>query len=108
VPCFTLKWGRKTSDDCSSDASTLPSPTMTGDAMFNYFANEFGFSRSQVRFFDIASFSLFILLFLLTLAWSTYLLSFKKFTLIGCCLDGSSRIWRGLPTEFWLCWKVDW
>ena len=74
MPCFTLKWGRKTSDDCSSDASTLPSPTMTGDAMFNYFANEFGFSRSQVGFLNLslylvlASLSLFILLFLLTLA----------------------------------------
>jgi len=73
-----------------------------------------GFLEAKLDFLNLslylvlASLSLFILLFLLTLAWSTYLLSFKKFTLIGCCLDGSSRIWRGLPTEFWLCWKVDW
>ncbi len=73
-----------------------------------------GFLEAKLDFLNLslylvlASLSLFILLFLLTLAWSTYLLSLKKFTLIGCCLDGSSRIWRGLPTEFWLCWKVDW
>ena len=75
MPCFTLKWGRKTSDDCSSDASTLPSPTMTGDAMFNYFANEFGFSRSQVRFFKFVS-----------LPCSSFFISFYSFVSFNSCL----------------------
>lgn len=46
-PAFTLKWGRTTATDCSTDASVFPSPTMTGDAMFTYYADNFGFSKEQ-------------------------------------------------------------
>lgn len=49
VPCFSMQWGRKdAANGCSRDASELPSPTMTGDQMFNYFYREFGFSKDQV------------------------------------------------------------
>jgi Peroxidase len=48
VPCFSMQWGRIDSLNCSNDASVLPNPAMTGDAMFAYFANEFGFTKNQV------------------------------------------------------------
>ena len=48
VPCFAMQWGRTTAKDCSKDASQLPSPTMTGDQMFGYFSQAFGFSKTQV------------------------------------------------------------
>ena len=44
-----MQWGRTDSSDCSDDDSELPSPTMTGDEMFTYFEDEFGFSRNQVH-----------------------------------------------------------
>ncbi len=46
-PCFALQWGRVDATNCSDEPS-LPSPTMTGDAMFDYFQSGFGFSRAQV------------------------------------------------------------
>ncbi len=49
LPCFTLQWGRVDVTDCSTSEPALPSPTMTGDAMFDYFKSGFGFSRSQVH-----------------------------------------------------------
>jgi Peroxidase len=48
VPSFTMQWGRIDAKDCSRDNSVLPNPAMTGDAMFAYFANEFGFTKNQV------------------------------------------------------------
>jgi hypothetical protein len=48
VPCFTNYWGRTDTSDCSDDYTELPSGTMTGDEMFTYFEDEFGFSRDQV------------------------------------------------------------
>jgi len=48
VPCFPMQWGRIDSKDCSNDNSILPSPTMTGDAMYAYFDKEFGFTKNQV------------------------------------------------------------
>jgi len=48
VPCFPTQWGRIDATDCSNDNNILPSPMMGGDAMFAYFAKEFGFSKTQV------------------------------------------------------------
>jgi hypothetical protein len=48
VPCIQMKWGRKDLADCNQDNSVLPSPTMTADQMFSYYAEKFGFSKYQV------------------------------------------------------------
>jgi len=48
VPCFSMQWGRTDTANCSNDNSQLPSPKMTGDQMFAYFATQFGFTKNQV------------------------------------------------------------
>ena len=55
VPCFNLQWGRTDAAECSTTEPALPSPTMTGDQMFDYYEAQFGFSRAQVRLCWICS-----------------------------------------------------
>ena len=50
VPCFDLQWGRSDAESCSTTEPALPSPTMTGDEMFDYYQTGFGFSKAQVSF----------------------------------------------------------
>jgi len=47
LPCFEMQWGRTDALDCSDDDSELPSPTMTSEEMFDFFNQEFGFSKDQ-------------------------------------------------------------